>query len=99
MPGADEIASAAQRGEEEARALDLRLRATERRERAARLGLLAGSGSDVPALSAAPPSADSYTVEQLRRQVAELAEFQRAVLRSKGWRLLQSLRRPFGRSW
>jgi hypothetical protein len=38
-------------------------------------------------------------VARLRSQVEALASFQAAVLRSKPWRVIQSVRRLFGRAW
>lgn len=90
-------------GELEAKAFDLRLRALESREREDRLTRLV---AERPDLASAPDlpfagtvGADSAEVGRLRREVALLAEYQQAVLRSKGWKLVQTLRRPFGRAW
>lgn len=83
-----------------ARAFDLRLRALESREREDRLTRLVAERPDLAAAPAPPPSGgDAAEAEHLRRQVTLLAEFQYAVLRSKGWRVVQILRRPFGRAW
>ncbi|HUP22824.1 MAG TPA: hypothetical protein VNB06_07775 [Thermoanaerobaculia bacterium] len=38
-------------------------------------------------------------VARLRRRLEELAEFRAAVLRSRAWRTIQSVRRIFGRAW
>jgi hypothetical protein len=38
-------------------------------------------------------------VWRLRQDVERLAAFHQAVQRSRAWRLVQSLRRPFGRAW
>jgi hypothetical protein len=89
-------------GELEASAFDLRLRALESREREDRLTRLVAERPDLaasPALPYAGGAADAGEVERLRRQVGQLAEYHQAVLRSKGWRLVQTLRRPFGRAW
>ncbi|MFP5285175.1 MAG: hypothetical protein ACLGI9_05505 [Thermoanaerobaculia bacterium] len=100
MNGLDETMEAERCGELEARAFDLRLRELESRERADRLTRLVAERPDLAATPAPPPpSSEAAHVEQLQRQVALLAEFQRAVIQSKGWRILQTLRRPFGRSW
>ena len=87
-------------GELEARAFDLRLRALESREREDRLTRLVAERPDLaatPALSHG--GANHPEVERLRREIGLLAEYHQALLRSKGWRLVQTLRRPFGRAW
>ena len=87
-------------GELEARAFDLRLRALESREREDRLTRLVAERPDLAASPALPyAGGDIVEVERLRRQVGQLADYHQAVLRSKGWRLVQAMRRPFGRSW
>lgn len=99
MPGPDAIACSKRCGEIEAEAFDLRLRELESREREARLILLVAEHSDLSAVLPLAPHGDLHAVQQLQRQVQELATFQRAVVQSKGWRLVQMLRRPFGRAW
>ncbi len=87
-------------GELEARAFDLRLRALEGREREDRLTRLVAERPDlaaIPTLSHA--GAHNPEVERLRREVGLLADYHQALLRSKGWRLVQALRRPLGRAW
>jgi hypothetical protein len=87
-------------GELEARTFDLRLRELESREREDRLTRLVAERPDLAAAPAPPPlGVDAFEAERLRREVALLAEYQQAVLRSKGWRFVQALRRPFGRAW
>ncbi len=86
-------------GELEARAFDLRLRAFESREREDRLTRLVAERPDLAAVPPLPPSGADAEVERLRREVALLAEYQHAVVRSKGWRFVQALRRPLGRAW
>lgn len=87
-------------GELEAKAFDSRLRELESRERADRLTRLVAERPDLAAFPAQPPGgADAAQVERLQREVALLADYHHAVARSKGWRLLQVLRRPFGRAW
>jgi hypothetical protein len=90
-------------GELEARAFDLRLRALESREREDRLTRLVAERPDLAATPALPyagvTGVDAAEVERLRREVGQLADYHQAVLRSKGWRLVQTLRRPFGRAW
>lgn len=46
-----------------------------------------------------PTDQDSEEVAQLRAQVEALEVFNRSVLGSRSWRLLQRLRRYFGRAW
>jgi hypothetical protein len=99
MDGLDEIMEAERRGELEARAFDLRLRELESREREDRLTRLVAERPDLAAVPAVPSGPDAAQVEQLQRQVALLAEYQRAVINSKGWRVVQLLRRPFRRTW
>lgn len=100
MDGLDETLDAQRRGELEAKAFDLRLRQLESRDREDRMTRLVAERPDLAAAPAPlPGGADTVQVEQLRRQVAQLAEFQAALFRSKGWRVLQMMRRPFGRSW
>src|SRR5258708_7152916 len=43
--------------------------------------------------------ASASTVFRLEQDVERLAAFHQAVLHSRGWRVLQWLRRPFGRAW
>ena len=86
-------------GELEARAFDLRLRALESRERENRLTRLVAERPDLSATPALSHGGESPEVERLRREVGLLAEYHQALLRSKGWRFVQTLRRPFGRAW
>lgn len=96
----DETLEARRLGELEARAFDLRLRRLESRDREDRLTRLVAERPDLAATPAPlPGGVDAAQVERLRREVALLAEFQGALLRSKGWKLLQMVRRPFGRAW
>lgn len=96
----EETTEAQRLGELEARAFDLRLRQLESRDREDRLTRLVAERPDLAATPAPlPGGADAAQVERLQREVALLAEFQSALLRSKGWRILQTLRRPFGRAW
>jgi hypothetical protein len=50
-------------------------------------------------LAATAEPAESVVIERLQRQLTVLADFQSALGRSKAWRVLQALRRPFGRAW
>lgn len=102
MDGLDQTREEERCGGLEATAFDLRLRALESREREDRLTRLVAERPDLaafPALPLPPTGADGVEVERLRREVMLLAEYQQAVLRSKGWKLVQVLRRPFGRAW
>ena len=100
MDGFDQTQEEERRGELEAQAFDSRLRALESREREDRLTRLVLERPDLSSFPASPPGgADVIQVERLQREVALLADYQQAVARSKGWRLLQALRRPFGRAW
>lgn len=103
MDGLDETMESERYGELEARSFDLRLRELESREREDRLTRLIAERPDLlaaPSAVPAPfPAQESAVVERLQREVALLAEFQSALVHSKGWHLLQALRRPFGRAW
>lgn len=100
MHGLDETRKAEDCGELEAKAFDLRLRALESSEREDRLTRLVAERPDLAALPVQPPGgADASQLERLQREVALLADYQHAVALSRGWRLLQVLRRPFGRAW
>jgi hypothetical protein len=96
----DESRNAEHCGKLEAEAYHLRLRRLESREREDRLSRLVAERPDLAA-TPMPPStgSDSALVERLQREVALLAEYQRAVVHSRGWRFVQLLRRPFGRAW
>ena len=103
----DELALAREAGRLEAEAFDRALREAEAREREERLGRLAWLAADAAGdeaasagrEGAAPAPAGSETVWRLQQDVARLAAFHQAVLRSRSWRLLQWARRPFGRAW
>jgi hypothetical protein len=100
MDGLDQTTEAERCGELEAKAFDSRLRELESREREDRLTRLVAERPDLSAFPTAPSGgADSSQVERLQREVALLADYHQAVARSRGWRLLQVLRRPFGRAW
>ena len=100
MDGLDQTQEEERRGELEARAFDSRLRELESREREDRLTRLVAERPDLSSFPASPPGgADPGQMDRLQREVAMLAEYQLAVARSRGWRLLQVLRRPFGRAW
>ena len=96
----DELALAREAGRLEAEAFDRALREAEAREREERLGRLAWEAADVGARGDAEGApAGSETLWRLQQDVARLAAFHQAVLRSRSWRLLQWARRPFGRAW
>jgi hypothetical protein len=82
--------AASVRGRRQAEKLDAALRELEARERA-ELTAWRGTGDSATVSSA--------ELARLHQQVAHLAGFRRAVIASMGWRLLQALRRPFGRAW
>jgi hypothetical protein len=92
----DPLAEARRLGRLEGERFDARLRRRERQERDDRLTRLAWTvedGGDAP-----EPPAASGEVWRLRRDVERLAAFHDAVVRSRGWRLVQVLRRLFGRA-
>lgn len=91
------LAAARDRGAEAARAFGSRLDDEETAEREA---LIAGwsclsNGGGLPS----PGCADAAMILRLRSENEGLRQFRHAVLHSKGWRLLQLLRRLMGRAW
>ena len=84
--------TASERGKADAQAVDRRLRQVERRERDERLTSLV-LRHDAPAAV----DLGASNVERLERQVARLADYQRAVHDSAAWRLAQAARRLLGR--
>jgi hypothetical protein len=96
----DELALAREAGRLEAEAFDRALCEAEGREREERLGRLAWEAADAGAWGDAKGMpAGSETVWRLQQDVARLAAFHQAVLRSRAWRFVQWARRPFGRAW
>ena len=94
----DELALARQAGRLEAEAFDRTLREAEAREREERLGRFAWeAATDTGRDADAAPGTE--TVWRLQQDVARLAAFHQAVLRSRAWRVVQWARRPFGRAW
>ena len=83
----------------EAETFDLRLRAIEAREREDRFARLVAERSDLSAVGTPVGQGDTATIERLRREVDLLAAFQRSVVHSRGWRLVQTMRRVLGRAW
>lgn len=77
------------RGVAAARALDFRLRLEETLERQELL---------IEAIQT-PADVDRAELEGLRRQVSSFRSFYYAVIHSKGWKLVQVLRRLTGRAW
>ena len=95
----EELAQARQLGCLKAERLDQKLRAAEQRERELRLARLAWDGLADEPVPGRAAEACAGEVWRLRQDVARLAAFHQAVLRSRAWRLVQLLRRPFGRAW
>ena len=95
------LAQARRLGRLEAEHFDQRCRDREQRERESRLALLAlhqaAPLADSPA--GGRPVASTSEVARLRSQVEALAAFQTALFRSRSWRALQAMKRPFGRAW
>jgi hypothetical protein len=79
-------------GEIEAEVADLRLRLKESQEREKRL--------TERVFLAEERLEDTLSVEhELRIQIHRYAEFQRALQKSRPWRMIQLLRRLVGREW
>ena len=97
----DPLAPARLAGRLEGQRFDARLRRRERREREDRLTrrIWAQGPDDEDAAAALPDGATQGEVWRLQQRVDELASFHTAVLRSRAWRLVQAVRRPFGRAW
>ena len=55
--------------------------------------------SDLSAVGTPVGQRDTVTIERLRREVDLLAAFQRSVVRSRGWRLVQMISRVLGKAW
>jgi hypothetical protein len=85
-------------GRSQAEAFDARLRELEDRQRHERAERLAAGDEAGPW---AGPGWESAPTElaRLRSQVEALAAFRAAVLRSRPWRVIQSMRRLVGRAW
>lgn len=90
----DDLAAARERGRREAEALDHRLAAVERGERDDLLAQLGGERSFLQ-----DRSERSEVIWRQQREIDRLVEWHRAVTSSRAWRLVQALRRPFGRAW
>lgn len=87
------------RGRSTAETFDRKLRERELAEREARLTRMAWGAEDEPLAPWSNGREPNDEVWRLQQDVERLAAFHRAVLQSKGWRVLQALRRPFGRNW
>lgn len=85
-------------GRLEAEAVDRALREEERRERETRLARLVVIDDEDLEIAEGAAAGDAEAA-RLRRDVERLAAFHQAVVRSRSWRILQALRRPFGRAW
>jgi hypothetical protein len=92
VKGEAEIERAARAGEIEAELADVKLRLKESEEREKRL---------VERVFTAEERLDDAlsTEHELRIQIQRYAEFNRAVQRSRPWRMIQFLRRLVGREW
>ena len=86
-------------GELEGEAFDRALALAEERERQERLSALVLGGESPLLDPVAAAAAKPHALAEAERRVEELAAFQRALFASKGWRLLQALRKMSGRSW
>jgi hypothetical protein len=91
----DALVEARLAGSRQAEAFDQSLRKREWQEREDRLAGLAGGGDEEPSLR----HASSEQLHHLERQVETLASFHRAVMSSRGWQMLQAMRRLMGRAW
>ncbi len=85
-------------GRGQAAAFDAVLRQTEDRERIDRLTRLAAGAENDPWPADQGESAPTE-VARLQRQVEALSQFRAAVLSSRPWRVIQAVRRLFGRAW
>jgi hypothetical protein len=94
-----DLAEARRSGRADGEAFSLALREHELRERQERLTRLAWGAEGEAAFSAAEPPPSGPAVMRLEHDMERLAAFHQAVLKSRAWRLVQRLRRPFGRAW
>jgi hypothetical protein len=93
----DETAHAQRVARQQAETFEQALRDRERQEREDRLTRLAWGGEE--SIEPQPRQDSSEQVQHLERQVEILASFHRAVLGSRGWQILQLMRRLMGRAW
>jgi hypothetical protein len=94
-----DIAEAQRSGRRDGEAFSLALKEHELQERQERLTRLAWGAEGEAAFSAAEPQPAGTAVLRLEHDMEQLAAFHQAVLESRAWRLVQRLRRPFGRAW
>ena len=99
MNESNELTEARRQGRLEAETFDLRLRAIETREREDRFVHLVAERSDLSTVGTPAARGDTALIERLKRDIEHLSAFQRAVMRSRGWRLVQLSRSLFGRAW
>jgi hypothetical protein len=95
----DELDDARRLGRLEAERYDLGLRERESREREDRLVRLAAGAEMAGEPVEFGATGGSSALWRLQQENERLSEFHRAVTHSKAWRLIQALRRPFGRAW
>lgn len=86
-------------GRLEAERFDLDLRERELREREDRLTRLASGAEDTVVVSGVGPRESSELFLRMQRDLEQLAAFHQAVVHSRAWKLIQAVRRPFGRAW
>ena len=91
----DAIDVAERLGRMEAQSFDQALRDRERRELQERWSRIFPRPEASESAAAAPGSLDLQTRHTLERMI----DFHNAVVSSRTWKLLQALRRPFGRAW
>ena len=98
-PPTDDLEESRRLGRLEAESFDRKLRELEAREREERFAHAALGSDGSIAIGADAAKDSSWTVWRLEQENLRLAEFQRAVVNSRAWRVVQALRRPFGRAW
>ena len=94
----DQLESSRRLGQLEAEEFDARLREDEGRDWGRNFARFP-SGTDDRPESAAVSDDGSPEVLRLQREMEHLAAFHRAVLNSRAWRMIQAIRRVFGRDW
>lgn len=96
QPSDDPLADARHLGRLEGERFVAHLRAAELHERQERLTRLAASHADDDVTG---PLEENGAAWRLRQEVERLTAFHDAVVQSRAWRLVQAVRRPFGRAW
>ncbi len=86
-------------GRFEAEAFDRRLRDLEQSERAEILEQIVSVGLPRGSEDPVVQNIRHHDAVRLQRDLDRLSEFHRTLVTSRSWRLLQLLRRPFGRAW